>query len=89
MWPKWPKVASLAQKICTLQFGAFFASKGYHFKEHIEREFDGSNPYIKFGRKPIIMTKRDLSWWPFYSLLAYRLTGKKLYLNLNESLMML
>ena len=31
MRPKWPKLASLAQKICTLWFqffGAFFASEG-------------------------------------------------------------
>ena len=35
MKPKWQKLASLAQKICTLWFqffGAVFASKGYHFK---------------------------------------------------------
>ena len=35
MKPKWQKLASLAQKICTLWFqfyGAFFASKGYPFK---------------------------------------------------------
>ena len=35
MMPKWPKLASLAQKICTLQFqffDAFLASKGYPFK---------------------------------------------------------
>ena len=35
MRPKWPKLASLAQKICTLWFqlfDAFFASKGYPFK---------------------------------------------------------
>ena len=34
MKPKWQKLASLAQKICTLKFqfiGAFFASKGYPF----------------------------------------------------------
>ena len=33
--PKWPKLASLDQKICTLWFqffGAFFASNGYPFK---------------------------------------------------------
>ena len=33
--PKWQKLASLAQEICTLQFqffGAVFASKGYPFK---------------------------------------------------------
>ena len=35
MKPKWQKLASLAQEICTLSFqffGAVFASKGYHFK---------------------------------------------------------
>ena len=35
MTPKWQKLASLAQVICTLWFqffGAVFASKGYSFK---------------------------------------------------------
>ena len=35
MRPKWPKLASPAKIICTLLFqffGAFFASKGYFFK---------------------------------------------------------
>ena len=35
MKPKWQKLASLAQEICTLWFqffGAVFASKGYPFK---------------------------------------------------------
>ena len=35
MKPKWQKLASPAQKICTLLFqffGAVFASKGYPFK---------------------------------------------------------
>ena len=35
MKPKWRKLASLTQKICTLWFqffGAFFASEGYPFK---------------------------------------------------------
>ena len=35
MKPNWQKLASLAQKICTLWFqffGAVFASKGYPFK---------------------------------------------------------
>ena len=35
MTPKWQKLASLAQEICTLRFqffGAVFASKGYPFK---------------------------------------------------------
>ena len=36
MTPKWQKLASLAQEICTLWFqffGAVFASKGYPFKK--------------------------------------------------------
>ena len=35
MRPKWPKLASLVQKICTPWFqffDAFFVSKGYPFK---------------------------------------------------------
>ena len=35
MKPKWQKLASLPQEICTLKFqffGAVFASKGYPFK---------------------------------------------------------
>ena len=35
MRPQWPKLASMAQKICTLWFQFFdavFASKGYPFK---------------------------------------------------------
>ena len=44
MRPKWPKQASLVQKICTLVsvfFGAFFASKGCPFKNifDISEEF--------------------------------------------------
>ena len=37
MTPKWQKLASLAQEICTLWFQFFcavFASKGYPFKKH-------------------------------------------------------
>ena len=42
MTPKWQKLASLAQEICTLWFqfyGAVFASKGYPFKNilHLEK----------------------------------------------------
>ena len=39
MTPKWQKLASLAQEICTLWFqffGAVFASKGYPFKNIFE-----------------------------------------------------
>ena len=44
MRPEWPKIASLAQKICTLQFqffGAFFASKGYPFNRAVDRQASG------------------------------------------------
>ena len=40
MKPKWQKLASLAQKICTLWFqffGAVFASKGYPFKNILHK----------------------------------------------------
>ena len=62
-----------------------------------EREFDGSNPYMEFGRKLIKMTlvsKSDLSWTliggsHFYGLLAYRPTERnnifKLDLEFDES----
>ena len=39
MTPKWQKLASLAQEICTLWFqffSAVFASKGYPFKNILE-----------------------------------------------------
>ena len=39
MKPKWQKLASLAQEICTLYFqffGAVFASKGYPFKNILD-----------------------------------------------------
>ena len=43
MKPKWQKLASLAQEICTFWFqffGAVFASKGYPFKNiFVYREF--------------------------------------------------
>ena len=38
MKPKWQKLASLAQEICTLLFqffGAVFASKGYTFRTYL------------------------------------------------------
>ena len=39
MRPKWPKLASLVQKICTLKFqffDALFASKVYPFKNIVK-----------------------------------------------------
>ena len=46
MKPKWQKLASLAQEICTLYFqlfGAVFASKGYPFKNIFEALVKGCN----------------------------------------------
>ena len=40
MKPNWQKLASLAREICTLWFqffGAVFASKGYPFKNILEK----------------------------------------------------
>ena len=50
MKPKWQKLASLAQEICTLWFqffGAVFASKGYPFKNI----FDISKQILKLTDK--------------------------------------
>ena len=52
MKPKWQKLASLAQEMCTLWFkvfGAVFASKGYPFKNILER----SVKYFTGGLKPV------------------------------------
>ena len=54
MKPKWQKLASLAQEICTLWFqffGAVFASKGYPFKNifDIKRQ----SPIILFVCAPV------------------------------------
>ena len=46
MKPKWQKLASLAQEICTLWFqffGAVFASKGYPFKNIFVCSVDVAN----------------------------------------------
>ena len=48
MKPKWQKLASLAQEICTLLFqffGAVFASKGHPFKNI----FEHGNSFITLG----------------------------------------
>ena len=42
MKPKWQKLASLAQELCTLYFkffGAVFASKGYTFKNIFKAKY--------------------------------------------------
>ena len=46
MTPKWQKLASLAQEICTLWFqffGAVFASKGYPFKNMFHTVLESEN----------------------------------------------
>ena len=52
MRPKWPKLASLAQKICTIWFqffGPFFAYKDYPFKNIIiQTEINHSNQIYNF-----------------------------------------
>ena len=53
MKPKWQKLASLAQKVCTLWFqfyGAFFASKGYPFKNIFKILRQAANVDILFIR---------------------------------------
>ena len=48
MKPKWQKLASLAQEMCTLKFkffGAVFASKGYPFKNIFSIELLGDETY--------------------------------------------
>ena len=44
--------------------GHFYGLRAYRSTEKktvfkLEREFDGSNPYMKFGRNPIKMTKLE------------------------------
>ena len=49
MKPKWQKLASLVQKICTLWsqfFGAVFASKGYPFKNIFDFTTAGDWDYV-------------------------------------------
>ena len=52
--PKWPKLASLAQKICTLWFqffDAFFASKGYPFKNIFDFTTAGDCDSVAMGER--------------------------------------
>ena len=52
MKPKWQKLASLAQEICTLWFqffGAVFASKGYPFKNIFDRKMTFIDPVSQFS----------------------------------------
>ena len=49
MTPKWQKLASLAQEICTLWFqffGAVFASKGYPFMNIFDFTTDGDRDCV-------------------------------------------
>ena len=65
MKPKWQKLASLAQEICTLLFqffGAVFASKGYPFKNILINNFSDTlfkkkvqQLYSKYEYFPVIL----------------------------------
>ena len=60
MTPKWQKLASLAQEICTLWFqffGAVFASKGYPFKNIFDIQSVSATFYsINLSEKALINT---------------------------------
>ena len=63
MKPKWQKLASLAQRICTLQFqffGAVFASKGYPFKNIFEAVTDADMTLRTSGNLVTSMAYLDL-----------------------------
>ena len=52
MKPKWQKLASLAQKVCTLWFqffDAFFASKRYPFKNISDPPSKGASQFSPMG----------------------------------------
>ena len=55
MKPKWQKLASLAQEICTLWFqffGAVSASKGYPFKNIVDHEIRSADSRMVVRRLP-------------------------------------
>ena len=57
MKPKWQKLASLAQEICTLWFqffGAVFASKGYPFKNIFRMTVSKFNAYLKQAKHGLL-----------------------------------
>ena len=57
MKPKWQKLASLAQEICTLWFqffGAVFASKGYPFKNMFYPQLLLSEPRVRLEGTPLL-----------------------------------
>ena len=59
MKPKWQKLASLAQEICTLWFqffGAVFASKGYPFKTYLNT--------LKIWKKGAFAPKEQMTHFP-------------------------
>ena len=59
MMPKWQKLASLTQEICTLWFqffGAVFASKGYPFKNILDKI---SVTFTQFLRSLLYIHLRD------------------------------
>ena len=66
MTPKWQKLASLAQEICTLWFqffGAVFASKGYPIKNILDTGRKGSRNsigglFLHLQIRPLTMLSR-------------------------------
>ena len=73
MRPKWLKLASLAQKICTLLFqffGAFFASKRYPFKNIFDFTTAGDWDCVAaVGRLPALCYSVD------FIFLSFRIMG--------------
>ena len=69
MMPKWPKLASLAQKICTLLFqffDEFFASKGYPFKNIFDFNTAGDwDCVVAVERLPALHYSVDLIFLSF------------------------
>ena len=62
MKPKWQKLASLAQEICTLWFqffGAVFASKGYPFKNILSKQRAGTQIGTAF---PLVLIWIQTVW---------------------------
>ena len=69
MRPKWPSLASLAQKICTLWFqffGAYFASKGYPFQNIFDFTTACDLDYVAaVERLPALHYSVDFIFLPF------------------------
>ena len=70
MTPKWQKLASLAQEICTLWFqffGAVFASKGYPFKNKFDFTTTGNWDCVAaLERLPALHYSVDFIFFSFW-----------------------